>query len=259
MKKAEIDVENRHRALRRRAQLGRARRRHAGARPGGDGRARDAHGRRGPDARKRVGLDRAQVRGHVREPDLRRDRDRGRPGAPASADENPELLWGLRGGGGNFGVVTEFEFRLHPSGRSCFARDDHAPARGGPGADALLPRLHGEGAGRGGGGLALLTAPPEDFVPEEIRGKPATGLILVYVGDPQEGEEFFRPLIEWGEPVGQDGAAHALHGGAGDDRRGQPVGHPRVLQGRLHGGAARRGDRRRGETGPRRSARRSPR
>jgi hypothetical protein len=52
-----------------------------------------------------------------------------------------------------------------------------------------------------GGGVALMTAPPEDFVPEEARGKPATGLILVYLGDPQEGEEVLRPLTDWGEPL----------------------------------------------------------
>ena len=67
----------------------------------------------------------------------------------ASADENPDLFWGLKGGGGNFGVVTEFEFRLHAVGPLVYARDDHAPALGRPRADALLPRLHGGGAGRG--------------------------------------------------------------------------------------------------------------
>jgi hypothetical protein len=51
-----------------------------------------------------------------------------------------------------------------------------------------------------GGGLALIAAPQEEFVPEQARGKPACGLILLYLGDPQAGEEALRPLLEWGEP-----------------------------------------------------------
>jgi hypothetical protein len=51
------------------------------------------------------------------------------------------------------------------------------------------------------GGVALITAPPEDFVPEAARGKPACGVIVAYLGNPEEGEEAFRPLLEWGEPA----------------------------------------------------------
>ncbi len=119
----------------------------------------------------------------------------------ASAEENPELLWGLRGGGGNFGVVTEFEFRLHPVGPLVFGGMIMHPREAAPELMRFYRDFMEKAPDEAGGGLALLTAPPEDFVPEEIRGKPATGLILVYLGDPQEGEEFFRPLIEWGEPV----------------------------------------------------------
>ena len=50
------------------------------------------------------------------------------------------------------------------------------------------------------GGLALLTAPPEEFVPAEARGKPACALIVIYLGDPRHGEEALRPLLDWGEP-----------------------------------------------------------
>ena len=90
----------------------------------------------------------------------------------ASADENPELFWGLRGGGGNFGVVTEFEFRLHPVGPLVTA------------GLLLFPRAQAREVIRDyrdfiasapdevGGGVALLTAPPEPFVPEEVRGSP---------------------------------------------------------------------------------------
>ena len=50
------------------------------------------------------------------------------------------------------------------------------------------------------GGVSLITAPPEEFLPEEARGAPAVGLIVLYAGDPAEGEAAFRPLVEWGEP-----------------------------------------------------------
>ena len=78
MKHVEIDVEARTGPLRRRADLGRARRRHPGARAGRDRRARDPHRRRRPHARQRLGLARPQVRDDLREPDLRRGRDRRR-------------------------------------------------------------------------------------------------------------------------------------------------------------------------------------
>jgi FAD/FMN-containing dehydrogenase len=118
----------------------------------------------------------------------------------ASADENPDLFWGLKGGGGNFGVVTEFEFRLHPVGPIVFAGMILHPRAAAPELLRFYRDFMEQAPDEAGGGLAFVTAPPEDFVPEEARGKPATGLVVVYVGDPQEGEEVMRPLYEWGEP-----------------------------------------------------------
>jgi FAD/FMN-containing dehydrogenase len=118
----------------------------------------------------------------------------------ASADENADLLWGLKGGGGNFGVVTEFEFRLRPVGPLLFAGMILHPRAAAGDLLRFYRDFIEQAPDEAGGGLAFLTAPPEPFVPEAARGKPATGLILVYVGDPHRGEEVFRPLTEWGEP-----------------------------------------------------------
>jgi FAD/FMN-containing dehydrogenase len=119
----------------------------------------------------------------------------------ASADENADLLWGLKGGGGNFGVVTEFEFRLHPVGPLLFGGMIMHPRAAAGDLLRFYRDFMEQAPDEAGGGLAFLTAPPEPFVPAEARGKPATALILVYVGDPHRGEEVFRPLIEWGEPL----------------------------------------------------------
>jgi FAD/FMN-containing dehydrogenase len=119
----------------------------------------------------------------------------------ASADENPDLFWGLRGGGGNFGVVTEFEFQLHPVGPIVFGgmllfRREQAPET----LRAYRDFIAGA-PDEVGGGAALLTAPPEEFVPEEMRGQPAMGIVCLYVGPPEEGEQVFQSLLDKVSPV----------------------------------------------------------
>jgi FAD/FMN-containing dehydrogenase len=118
----------------------------------------------------------------------------------ASEDENPDLFWGLRGGGGNFGVVTAFHLRLHPLGPIVLGGQLMYPA---PMAGDLL-RFYRDfilaAPDEVCGGVAFITAPPEEFVPEPVRGQPVVGVVVMYAGDPAEGEEAFRPLREFGPP-----------------------------------------------------------
>src|SRR5436190_10519660 len=81
----------------------------------------------------------------------------------ASADENPDLLWGLKGGGGNFGVVTEFEFKLHPVGPIVFAGMILHPRAAATGLLRAYRDFMEQAPDEVGGGLALLTAPPDSF------------------------------------------------------------------------------------------------
>lgn len=118
----------------------------------------------------------------------------------ASADENHDLFWGLKGGGGNFGIVTEFEFRLQPIGPIVYAGMVLHPRSA---ARELFRFYRDFMAGAPDelcGGLSILTAPPDAALPEAIRGQAAVGVIILYAGDPKAGEDAFRPLIEWGEP-----------------------------------------------------------
>jgi FAD/FMN-containing dehydrogenase len=119
----------------------------------------------------------------------------------ASARENPDLFWALRGGGGNFGVVTEFTFRLHPVGPivlggmlmypAAMARDLVRNWR-----DYMLGAPDEVGSG-----VAFITAPPLDFVPEPVRGQPVVGVVVCYAGDPEEGRRVMAPILEWGPPA----------------------------------------------------------
>src|SRR5262245_374922 len=116
----------------------------------------------------------------------------------ASADRNPDLFWALKGGGGNFGVVTGFEFELHEVGPLMFGGMLLFPVDA---AVDLLKAYRGfmdDAPDEICGGAAILCAPPEEFVPEAIRGKPVLGIIACYVGPVEAGERAFAPLREWG-------------------------------------------------------------
>jgi FAD/FMN-containing dehydrogenase len=105
----------------------------------------------------------------------------------ASADEHPELFWGLRGGGGNFGIVTEFEFRLHPVGtRTLVAELTFA-------LEAAAPAM------RGWRDLAA-HAPREATLTADIAGDRVT-LGYVWVGDPERGRRLLPALREIGRPL----------------------------------------------------------
>ena len=114
----------------------------------------------------------------------------------ASANENPDLLWALRGGGGNFGVVTEFEFALHEVGPLVNLGLFFWGVE--QGADALRLARDYTASAPSGTGLQLigLNAPPAPFVPEEFHFAPGYGLAVVGWGSPEEHAELIRPLRE---------------------------------------------------------------
>jgi FAD/FMN-containing dehydrogenase len=119
----------------------------------------------------------------------------------ASATENADLFWGLRGGGGNFGVVTAFEFDLHPVGPTVTAGPVFYP---GERAEEIM-RFYRDFVRDIPDELTtlvnLLTAPPAPFLPEEWHGKKLVALIGCYSGDPEEGAKAMAPLQQLGEPV----------------------------------------------------------
>jgi FAD binding domain-containing protein/berberine-like enzyme len=119
----------------------------------------------------------------------------------ASETENDELFWGTRGGGGNFGVATRFDLRLHPIGPTVLGGILLYPAAM---ASAVLRTFRDVMSGAPdavGSGVALLTAPPEPFVPEPLHGQPVIGMIVCHAGALDEGEGALRPLREFGPPV----------------------------------------------------------
>lgn len=118
----------------------------------------------------------------------------------ASDDENPDLFWALRGGGGNFGVVTAFHLRLHPVGPIVLGGMLGYPAAMAGDLVRFWRDFMLSAPDEVGSGLAFVTAPPADFVPEPVRGKPIVGEIICYAGPVEEGQEVLRPLLEFGPP-----------------------------------------------------------
>ena len=119
----------------------------------------------------------------------------------ASESENADLLWGLRGGGGNFGVVTQFELSLQPVGPTVYAGLIFFSAEH----DAELMRVFREWApdvpDEITAALNLTSAPPLPVVPEEWHGKKVIALIAVSAGPIEQAEAQFRTFREVAEPV----------------------------------------------------------
>lgn len=119
----------------------------------------------------------------------------------ASADEHPDLFWGLRGGGGNFGVVTEFEFVAHPVGPLAQLGLLFWPAH--QAAEALrIGREVLAGLPRNASGiLAALNAPPAPFVPEVHHGTPGVALAVAGYADPDAHAALLAPARAASPPL----------------------------------------------------------
>jgi FAD/FMN-containing dehydrogenase len=119
----------------------------------------------------------------------------------ASPNVYEDLYWGLRGGGGNFGVVTSFEYQLHPVGPTVLGGMVLHP--GGRGRDVL--RFFRDFAASApdelGLILAVLTAPPMPFIPAELQGRPVIAIAACHCGSLEDAEEAVRPLREFGPPA----------------------------------------------------------
>jgi FAD/FMN-containing dehydrogenase len=120
----------------------------------------------------------------------------------AGEHENAELLWALRGGGGNFGVVTELEFRLHPVGPVVFGGIAlYDPADAVTVLRAFRDFFDAGVADEAGLAVIYLTAPPEEFIPAEWHGRRMIALAGCWSGSVEDGERALRPLLECAEAV----------------------------------------------------------
>ena len=121
----------------------------------------------------------------------------------ASETENPDLFWALRGGGGNFGVVTSFTYRLHRFGPEAYVMMTFHDAAGDRAKHVLEAyRDFVEQAPDEMAPLAVLgTFPPTEHFPAELHGKTFVLLLGMYVGPAERGEEAFAPLRELATPL----------------------------------------------------------
>jgi FAD/FMN-containing dehydrogenase len=119
----------------------------------------------------------------------------------ASAEENAELFWGIRGGSGNFGVVTTFVYRLHEVGPMIYGGLlMAAPERAGE-IMRFVSDYMPDAPDDLGGGVAFINAPPEPFVPAELQLQPVVGIVICWSGDHEEGERVVAPIREVAQPV----------------------------------------------------------
>ncbi|WP_229805179.1 FAD-binding oxidoreductase [Saccharospirillum salsuginis] len=119
----------------------------------------------------------------------------------ASDDQNAELFWGLKGGGGNFGVASSFEFRLHDLGPTVLAGPVVHDFDDAPEVLRQVSRVF-ESLPESVSCLPVLRyAPPAPFIPEQYHGRLILLLAMIHTGDPEAGESALAPLRLIGRPL----------------------------------------------------------
>jgi len=119
----------------------------------------------------------------------------------ASTERNADLFWGLRGGGGNFGVVTSFAYRLHPVGPDVLCGLLFFPEEAVSEVLGFLSGFVATAPPQVFAGCTLRTAPPAAFLPAAVHGTRVIGLAMFYAGPADEGESALAPLRSFAKPI----------------------------------------------------------
>ena len=119
----------------------------------------------------------------------------------ASTDEHPDLFWALRGGGGNFGVVTSFQFAMHPVGPIVLAGPVFWAAEDTTDVLRFYRDLVAEAPDELGTVIRLGTVPPLSAIPEDMHWRPAIAVVCCYAGAIEDGERVVRELRRFGAPL----------------------------------------------------------
>jgi FAD/FMN-containing dehydrogenase len=130
----------------------------------------------------------------------------------ASEGENADLFWGIRGGGGNFGIVTSFEFDLYDVGPEILSGLIVHPYSDAPEVVRAYRDFASNMPEDLNVWLVLRKAPPLPFLPEEVHGKEVVILAAFYAGDMKEGEHLLQPLREVGNPIADVIGPHPFTG-----------------------------------------------
>lgn len=136
----------------------------------------------------------------------------------ASEDSHPDVFWALRGGGGNVGVVTWFEYALHPLGPEVYTAATFYPLSAAPQVLRTWSQFTAEAPDEVTSQLLFWSLPPLPDLPVDAHGEPVVVAVGLFAGDPARGEHALAPLRTWGTPlVDLSGAAPYVAAQSGFD------------------------------------------
>jgi len=120
----------------------------------------------------------------------------------ASEEQNADLFWGLRGGGGNFGVVVNISYDLYPLGPEIFGGGIAWPAASAPEVLSMFQKVAESAPPELTVVAVLRIAPPAPWINKELHGQPIIAMFVCYIGKVEDGEKLLAPVKAFGKPVG---------------------------------------------------------